>query len=64
MTVQRPPVLTCDRRHCLHAVRAPLHVTSVREVREYACTLLGWGYFDRKDWCPEHAAELGIRTAA
>lgn len=58
MTATRMPVLGCDAPHCQRTTWA-LNVTTIPALRQTAATH-GWARFDRRDWCPQHTAQLGI----
>lgn len=61
MTAYRVAVIECNGVRCVHTQRAHAASTSVRALRATAREQAGWRYWDRKDWCPDHGAELGIR---
>lgn len=61
MTAYRVAVIRCNGAYCSATSRAYDACTSVRALRATARERAGWRYWDRKDWCARHGAELGIR---
>ena len=60
MTATRMPALACDWDRChMHLWADP--TTTIPALRARAIAH-GWLRFDRRDWCPTHAAQLGVTT--
>lgn len=62
MTAYRVAVIACNGARCARTQRAHVASTSVCALRATAEKEAGWRYWDRKDWCDQHAADLGIRA--